>query len=133
MCSSDLEMRKSEAMFSPQLLNHFQQPRNVGELEQATAVAEVENPVCGDVLRLTLRIEAGRIVAARFRAQGCVASIACSSMLTELITGQKVGDAVALRAAELASALGGLPEASSHAADLAIDALKAALSTAPEA
>jgi nitrogen fixation protein NifU and related proteins len=120
-------------MFSPQLLNHFQQPRNVGELEQATAVADVQNPVCGDVLRLTLRIEAGRIVAARFRAQGCVASIACASMLTELITGQKVEDAVALRASELASALGGLPQASSHAADLAINALKTALSTAAEA
>src|SRR5207244_10657347 len=77
------KVRKSMAMFSPQLLNHFQQPRNVGEVEQASAVAEVENPVCGDVLRLTLKIEADQIVAARFRAQGCVASMACASFGAE--------------------------------------------------
>ena len=115
------------AMFSPQLLNHFQQPRNVGEVEQASAVAEVENPVCGDVLRLTLKIEADRIVAARFRAQGCVASIACASLLTELITGKQAQEAAELRASDLADALGGVPEGSGHAAELAIDALKMAL------
>ena len=93
------------AMFSPLLLNHFQQPRNVGEVEQASAVAEVENPVCGDVLRLTLKIEADRIVAARFRAQGCVASIACASLLTELITGKQAQEAAELRSkAELYAA-----------------------------
>ena len=131
------------AMFSPQLLNHFQQPRNVGEVEQASAVAEVENPVCGDVLRLTLKIEADRIVAARFRAQGCVASIACASLrashvidpivpgMTELITGKQAQEAAELRASDLVDALGGVPEGSGHAAELAIDALKMALAKSP--
>ena len=116
------------AMFSPQLLNHFQQPRNVGELEQATARAEVENPVCGDVLRLTVKIETGRIVAARFRAQGCVASIGCASLLTEMITGKQVEEARQLIADDLVRELGALPAGSSHAAQLAIDALRTALS-----
>lgn len=115
-------------MFSPQLLNHFAHPRNVGELEQPSAAAEVENPVCGDVLRLTLKIEAGQIVAARFRAQGCVACVGCASLLTELITGKPAEQAQTLAAADLARELGALPAGSSHAADLAIEALKAALS-----
>src|SRR5580704_16966687 len=70
-------------MYSPQLLDHFQNPRNAGELAGADAVAEIENPACGDVLRLALTVGEGRITAARFKAMGCVAAIACGSALTE--------------------------------------------------
>ncbi|PYX88610.1 MAG: hypothetical protein DMG67_16755 [Acidobacteria bacterium] len=73
-------------MYPTQLLDHFEHPRNAGDLSSPSASAQLENPVCGDVLRLTLAIENGNITAARVRAKGCVASIACGSLLPELIT-----------------------------------------------
>ena len=115
-------------MYSAQLLDHFQNPRNVGELTDADAAAEIENPVCGDVLRLTLKINAGRITEAQFKAMGCVAAIACGSALTELILEKTLNDAGRLRREEIVAAVGGLPQASTHAAQLALDALSAALS-----
>ena len=117
----------NEFMYSPQLLDHFEHPRNPGEIEAADAIAEIENPACGDVLRLSIRIAAGKIADIRFRAKGCVASIACASALTELVRGKNVKDAQALRRERLIDALGGLPQASTHAAQLAIDTLYAAL------
>ena len=114
-------------MYSPQLLDHFQNPRNAGEISEADALAEIENPACGDVLRLTLKIREGRIIRAQFKAQGCVAAIACGSALTELLTGKALGEANNLRREELCEAVGGLPQASTHAAQLALDALSAAL------
>src|SRR5216117_2724230 len=74
-------------MFSREVLDHFQNPRNAGELDKATATVEVSNPVCGDVLRLSARIENGRIAEARFLCRGCTTSIACASRLTELLSG----------------------------------------------
>ena len=115
-------------MYSAQLLDHFQNPRNVGELTDADAAAEIENPACGDVLRLTLKINAGRITQAQFKAKGCVAAIACGSALTELILEKTLNDAGKLRREEIVAAVGGLPQASTHAAQLALDALSAALS-----
>lgn len=114
-------------MYSAQLLDHFEHPRNSGEIADAEAKAEIENPVCGDILRLTLRISAGRITEARFKAKGCVPSMACGSALTELISGKNLNDARALRRDALIEAVGGLPQASTHAAQLAIDTLSAAL------
>jgi nitrogen fixation protein NifU and related proteins len=110
-------------MYSPQLLEHFQNPRNAGEIPAADASVEIENPACGDVLRLTARVEAGRIAEIRFKARGCVAAIACASALTELTLGKTVQEARALDRAQVSSAVGGLPQASTHAAQLAIDAL----------
>ena len=115
------------ATYSPQLLDHFEHPRNVGELEDADAVAEVENPACGDILRLSLKLDAGRISEARFRTRGCVPSIACGSALTEMLLGKSVAQARALRREELVAAVGGLENASQHASHLAMDALAAAL------
>ena len=115
-------------MYSAQLLDHFQNPRNVGEISDADATAEIENPACGDVLRLTLKANEGRISEARFKAKGCVASIACGSALTELIVGKTASEAYTLRRDNVSTAVGGLPQASTHAAQLAIDALSAALS-----
>ena len=114
-------------MYSPQLLDHFQNPRNAGEIAETDAIAEIENPVCGDVLRLTLKIEAGRIAEIRFRAKGCVPVMACTSALTELVAGKTVEGARTLDRDKLTAAVGGLPQASAHAAQLAMDALATAL------
>jgi nitrogen fixation NifU-like protein len=114
-------------MYPPQLLDHFEHPRNAGDLPAPSASAQLENPVCGDVLRLTLAITDGKITAARFRAKGCVASIACGSLLTELITNQPLDYARKLSKEELTATLGGLNPESNHAAALAIDTLRQAL------
>lgn len=115
-------------MYSAQLLDHFQNPRHAGEIADADAAAEIENPACGDVLRLTLKASAGRITQARFKAKGCVAAIACGSALTELVVGKTLTEAQNLRREDVSAAVGGLPQASTHAAQLALDALAAALS-----
>jgi nitrogen fixation NifU-like protein len=115
-------------MYSAQLLDHFQNPRNVGELADADATAEIENPACGDVLRLTLKTSAGSITQARFKAKGCVAAIACGSALTEILIGKSLNDARALGREDVATEIGGLPQATTHAAQLALDALAEALS-----
>jgi nitrogen fixation protein NifU and related proteins len=114
-------------MYSAQLLDHFQNPRNAGDLMDADAVVEIENPVCGDVLRLSVKFDAGRISAIRFKAKGCVPAMACGSALTELAVGKTADQARGIDRAELTEAVGGLPQASSHAAQLALDALFAAL------
>ena len=114
-------------MYSPQVLDHFEHPRNPGELEHPDADAQVENPACGDILKLTLRLNEGRIIEARFRAKGCVPAMACGSLLTELIEGKTVAHARAAKAQDLIAAAGGLPPASGHAAQLAIDTLRKAL------
>jgi nitrogen fixation NifU-like protein len=114
-------------MYSAQLLDHFQNPRNVGELPDADAMAELENPACGDILRLTLKTVAGRIIQAQFKAKGCVASIACGSALTELILGKTLSEARKLQREDVIAGVGGLPQASTHAAQLALDVLSAAL------
>jgi nitrogen fixation protein NifU and related proteins len=114
-------------MYSAQLLDHFENPRNPGEVPNADAVAEIENPACGDVLRLSLKIQFERIAEIRFKAKGCVPSMACASALTELVNGQTVSATRALKRETLIAAVGGLPQASTHAAQLALDALHAAL------
>jgi nitrogen fixation protein NifU and related proteins len=114
-------------MYSAQLLDHFQNPRNAGDVAAADAIAEIENPVCGDRLRLSLRLHDGRVAEIRFKAKGCVPSMACGSALTELIQGKTLANLRALTREELTTAVGGLPQASTHAAQLALDALSAAL------
>jgi nitrogen fixation NifU-like protein len=114
-------------MYSPQVLDHFQHPRNPGEVENPDASAQIENPACGDVLKLTLRVTDGHIDEIRFLAQGCVPTMACASLLTELVQGRTVVEATQLRREELVKALGGLPPASTHASHLAIDSLAAAI------
>ena len=112
-------------MFSEMVLEHFQRPRNAGELAGATAVVEVSNPVCGDVLRLAVIVEAGVVREARFLCRGCTASIASASMLTEKMKGRTTQELKDMHAAEIAAELGGLPPASFHAAQLAEDGLRA--------
>jgi len=114
-------------MYSAQVLDHFQDPRNPGSVAGPDAAAQLENPACGDVLRLTLKIEVGRIAEIRFLAKGCVPAIACGSALTELVKGRTVENARALKREELVRAVGGLPDASTHASHLAMDTLAAIL------
>ena len=113
--------------YSPQVLDHFEHPRNVGEVENADACAEVENPACGDIMRLSLKLDGGRIAEARFRTRGCVPSIACGSALTEMLPGKSLEEARALRREDVVAAVGGLAPESQHASHLALDALTAAL------
>jgi nitrogen fixation NifU-like protein len=114
-------------MYSAQLLDHFQNPRNSGDLANPDATAEIENPVCGDVIRLSLKMQNDRVQDIRFKAKGCVPAIACGSALTELVRGRTVEEVRALKRDDLIAAIGGLPPASAHAAQLAFDALLSAL------
>jgi len=112
-------------MFTDKILSHFRDPHNAGELPDASHTSEVTNPVCGDVLRLAVRLEQGKIVAARFKAQGCVPAIACSSALTDMLVGKSLTEARKITPADVAAAIGGLPDASAHAAELCCDAIAA--------
>src|SRR6266403_3188628 len=107
--------------------DHLANPRNAGELSDANAVAEETNPVCGDRLRLSLRISDGRIEAARFLAYGCPPTLVCGSKLAEMIEGMPVDDAKHLTRHDILSAIGGLPSRKHHAAALAIEALQKAI------
>ena len=120
-------------MYSPQVLDHFEHPRNAGEVPDADASVQVENPACGDILRLTAKVTDGRIADIRFRAKGCVPSMACASLLTELVKGCTLAEARQLRREELVAAAGSLPPASMHASQLAVDALAALLRELPAA
>ena len=118
-------------MYSPAVLDHFKNPRNPGDLPKATAVVDVTNPVCGDVLRLSARVEKGIINEVRFKAQGCVTALACASILTELLFGKSLDEARRITAAQISDALGGLPQATFHGAQLAADALASLLAKLP--
>lgn len=114
-------------MYSPQLLDHFERPRNTGEIAAPDAFARVENPACGDIMELALKSEGGVITAAKYRAQGCVAAIACGSALTELLIGRRLEQARTLPREAIMAAVGGLTNETTHASHLAFDALTAAL------
>ena len=116
-----------EPMFSEAVLDHFRNPRNAGELPGATATIEVSNPVCGDILKLSARIADGRIGEARFLCRGCTTSIACASVLTERLSGRTFAEVRSIAAETLSEALGGLPPATFHGAQLAADAVSALL------
>ncbi|MGH9813282.1 MAG: iron-sulfur cluster assembly scaffold protein [Candidatus Acidiferrales bacterium] len=120
-------------MFSPQVIDHFQNPRHGGELADATASVELTNPVCGDVLRLAARVEDGRIAVVRFKCSGCVPAMAAGSVATALAHGKSVEELRALTERDIIQALGGLPPASRHAAQLASDALRALLKALSDA
>jgi nitrogen fixation protein NifU and related proteins len=113
--------------YSAALQDHLAHPRNAGELADADAVAELTNPVCGDRLRLSLRIDNAHIAAARFLAYGCPPTLACGSALAEMIEGMTTDEAAALTRHDLIRALDGLPARKTHAAALAIETLHAAL------
>ena len=109
------------------LLDHFQNPRNVGTLDPPALVVDVTNPACGDMLRLSVRFENDRVVEVRFQTRGCTASIAASSALTEWMTGKSRLELGMLAASVVEDAVGGLEPASKHAAVLCVDAVRRVL------
>jgi len=113
--------------YSDIVMDHFERPRNSGPLDNANAIGYMTNPVCGDTLLLMVRIEGGRIEEARWQSDGCAASIAASSLLSELAQGMSLEEAAALTREALVEALGGLPPSKLHASVLAADALHRAL------
>lgn len=120
-------------MYSEQVIEHFERPRNVGELLGADVSVEVSNPACGDIMSLSLNVADGRITDVRYRTRGCVTAIACGSVLTELLAGKTVEEARALRREQIVQALGGLSNETMHGSYLAMDALKAAFLSLPRA
>jgi nitrogen fixation NifU-like protein len=114
-------------MYSEALLDHFQNPRNVGELPPPAVTVEVSNPACGDILRLSVRFENGVAREARYKVRGCTASIAAGSALTEWIEGKTRGELAGFVPGTIEEAVGGLPAESKHAAALCADGIKALL------
>ncbi|HZT57833.1 MAG TPA: iron-sulfur cluster assembly scaffold protein [Pyrinomonadaceae bacterium] len=114
--------------YSETFKDYLANPRNAGELSDADAAAEQSNPVCGDRLKLSLRVRGGRIESARFLAYGCPPTLACGSALAEMLEGMNVADASRLTRQDITRAVGGLPARKGHAAALAVETLRTALS-----
>ncbi len=110
-------------IYSPQVLDHFHHPRNAGEIEHATAVVEAMNPICGDVLKLSVAVKEGVLAEVRFKAAGCVPALACASWLAEYLQDKPILTLAPLAPESIEQAVGGLPAASRHAAILASQAL----------
>ena len=115
-------------MYSPQLLDHFEHPRNAGEPADADARIRVENPACGDILELFAKVREGKIAEICFKAKGCVPAMACGSLITEMAKGKLPAEVNAVSREEVVEKIGGLPAGSGHAAQLAVDALRQLIS-----
>jgi nitrogen fixation NifU-like protein len=114
-------------MYSDIVLDHFKNPRNVGEIPEADGVGEVGNPVCGDIMNVYIKVEGDRIQDVKFKTFGCGAAIAVSSMITELAKGRTLEQALKISNQDVAKALGGLPPNKLHCSNLGADALHAAI------
>ena len=114
-------------MYSEQVMNHFENPRNVGEIEDASGVGTVGNAKCGDIMRMYIKVEDGVIEDVKFKTFGCGAAIATSSMATEMVKGKTLDEALRLTNQAVAEALGGLPPVKMHCSLLAEEAIKAAI------
>jgi len=114
-------------MYSPKVMDHFMNPRNVGEVETPDGTGMEGNPTCGDVMKITIKVKDGRIEDAKFRTFGCGAAIAVSSMVTEMVKGKTIEEALSLSKEAVAEALGGLPAQKMHCSNLGADALRKAI------
>ncbi len=114
-------------MYSEKVMDHFGNPRNVGEIENPDGVGQVGNPVCGDVMKLTIKVEGDKISDVKFKTFGCGAAVATSSMVTELVKGKTIDEALAISNQAVADALDGLPPQKMHCSNLAADALHLAI------
>jgi nitrogen fixation NifU-like protein len=113
--------------YSEKVLDHYQNPRNMGEIENADGVGTVGNPVCGDMMRITIRVRDDRIEDVKFKTFGCGAAIATTSMVTELVKGKTLGEALQVTNRDVVEALDGLPPIKQHCSLLAEEAIKAAI------
>ena len=115
------------AMYTDKVLDHFANPRNIGEVEDPDGVGEVGNPVCGDVMRISIRVEGGRLADVKFKTLGCAAAIAVSSITTEVAKGKTLEEALELTRDQIAEELGGLPPQKMHCSNLAVQGLHKAI------
>ena len=113
--------------YTEEVMDHYENPRNVGIVENANSIGVVGNPACGDVMKLTIRVENDTIVDVKFKTFGCGAAIATSSMVTEMVKGKNLDEALKISNKSVAEALGGLPKVKMHCSVLAEDALRAAI------
>ena len=113
--------------YSEKVMDHFMNPRNVGEIPDASGIGTVGNPICGDVMKMFLKIENNIIVDIKFKTFGCGAAVATSSMVTEMVKGRSIDDALKITNHAVAEALGGLPPIKMHCSVLAEEALRSAL------
>ena len=120
-------MRDVRSRYSEKVMEHFRNPRNVGEIENPDGIGHVGNPVCGDIMELYIKVDNGIITDAKFKTFGCGAAIATSSMVTELVKGKSVEEALEISNKAVAEALGGLPSIKMHCSVLAEEALKSAI------
>ncbi len=114
-------------MYSQKVMEHFQNPHNAGEIENPDGVGEVGNPQCGDMMRITIKVNDGKLEDIKWKTLGCGAAIATSSVMTDLAIGKSIDEAMALTRDNVAQALDGLPPAKLHCSNLAADGLKAAI------
>ncbi|MGB7574767.1 MAG: iron-sulfur cluster assembly scaffold protein [Thermodesulfobacteriota bacterium] len=120
-------MAEETGSYNQTVIDHLKHPRNMGEMENPDGVGEAQNPVCGDTMRLFIKVEAGRIIDAKFLTFGCGAAIASSSMSTEMMKGKAIEEALMISDQVIAEALGGLPPAKIHCSILAEKAIQAAV------
>ena len=113
--------------YSEKVMDHFLHPRNIGEIPDASGIGNVGNPVCGDIMRLYIKVEDGKIIDIKFKTFGCGAAISTSSMVTEMVKGKTIDEALAVTNKAVAEALGGLPAVKMHCSVLAEEALKSAI------
>jgi nitrogen fixation NifU-like protein len=114
-------------MYTDLVMDHFSNPRNVGEIEDADGTGQIGNPVCGDVMRMTIKVDDDRITDIKFKTFGCGAAVATSSMVTEMVQGKSLSEAAEISNKAVAEALGGLPANKMHCSNLAADALHIAI------
>ena len=116
-----------EQAYSEKVMDHFLHPRNIGEIPDASGIGNVGNPACGDIMRLYIKVESGVIIDVKFKTFGCGAAISTSSMVTEMVKGKTINEALAITNKAVAEALGGLPAIKMHCSVLAEEALKSAI------
>ncbi len=114
-------------IYTEKVMDHFENPRNVGEIEDADGIGTVGNAVCGDIMKIYIKVHDGRITDAKFKTFGCGAAIATSSMTTEMVKGKTIEEALEITRESVAEALDGLPPVKMHCSNLAADALHAAI------
>ena len=114
-------------VYTEKVMDHFENPRNVGESENADGIGTVGNAVCGDIMKIFIKVEDNKIVEAKFKTFGCGAAIATSSIATEMVVGKTIEEALAITREQVADELGGLPPVKMHCSNLAADALHAAI------